>query len=99
MRLVSNPGRRATTISPGFAGSEIDGVVAWRSNPVTGSGRATMDAASAAFTGPMAGHDQLAAYMKYRGRVRSGEPEGKGGGWSPWLQVFRTGGEQRNRRH
>ena len=71
----------------------VDGVVGWRSKPVAGSARVRVDAASGAFTGPLAGQDQLAADTLYKGRVRPVDPEGNASAWSPWHQVFRTAGQ------
>lgn len=73
--------------------ADVDEVVVWRSKPIVGSTRATVDADSGVFTGPLAGEDQLAPDARYALRVRSLEDGGKAQGWSGWHQVFRTVGE------
>lgn len=70
-----------------------DGVVVWRSKPVVGVTRATVDAEAGAFTAPLAGADRLAADTSHALRVRPLGGEEADAGWSGWHQVFRTGDE------
>lgn len=71
--------------------AKVDGPVVWKSRPVLGASRVTVDADSGSFVGELAGSDRLAAGARYALRVR---PIGSNTEWSPWHQVFQTVGEE-----
>lgn len=67
-----------------------DGAVVWRSKPIVGAVRATVDPETGTFVGPLAGRDRLAPDARHAVRVRA---LGGGEEWSPWHQVFQTAAE------
>lgn len=70
--------------------------VVWRSKPIQGANRVTLDASAGTFNGPLAGTDQLAPNTRYAVRVRALGRDGTPEAWSAWHQVFQTTGEPRD---
>jgi hypothetical protein len=70
-----------------------DGTVVWRSEPVKGSDKVTVDATSGTFADLLRHEDRLAGDSLYFGRVRQIASNGTASAWSPWHQRFHTAAE------